>query len=198
MSTANVQQHETPSLLSFSEAARLTGMPKAYLRELAEAGQLAVRLLPGDGEPKMRLTRGGLVEAGLLADTVALPAVERDELAPLIDLIREQSTRISALEEQRFQLGAQLGAAIERVTHLEHRIAEIASPAANHIAAIPAELAPESVAQSAPPEIEANPAPAMARTLLEISDRSRQLALGMRDRFRVTRNRLQQRSRSEL
>ena len=132
--------------LSFGEAARLAGVPKAYLRELAESGRLAVHLFPKDGETKLRVTATSLIEAGVLplaaepgpdGGTVALHRDPRD-LSELVALIREQSDRITSLEEQRFQLGAQLGAALERIASLEERIEALpsASLMGNVVAAV--------------------------------------------------------------
>jgi hypothetical protein len=110
----------SPDLLSLTHAARLAGQPKVYLRELAAAGKLAV-FLTGDPErPKWRVSRAGLIEAGLLAAEPEAPATDR-ALLELIAIVREQAERIAALEEQRFQLGAQLGGAVERIAALEAR-----------------------------------------------------------------------------
>lgn len=109
-----------PDLLSLTEAARLAGQPKAYLRELVTAGKLAVFLTGEPQHPKWRVSRAGLIEAGLVsADSDS----DRSDAAlmELIALVREQSERIAALEEQRFQLGAQLGGAVERIAALETR-----------------------------------------------------------------------------
>lgn len=111
-----------PARLTLGEAARLTGMPKAYLRELVEAGRLAVHLVPGNGQVKHRVSRTGLIEAGLIPNQVVPP---RSDLSDLITLVREQSARIATLEDQRFQLGAQLGAALERIAALEDRTAQL-------------------------------------------------------------------------
>jgi hypothetical protein len=108
-----------PILLTFAEAARLTGKPKAYLKELVDAGQLPVRMLSDATGVKQRVTKTDLVHSGLLGD-VARPAASH-ELDGLIALIREQAARIADLEEYRFQLGAQLGAARERIRSLEQR-----------------------------------------------------------------------------
>ncbi len=113
---------DSPALLTFTEAARLSGQPKAYLKELAESGRLAVRMIPGDGESKLRLTRGALAEAGLFPQPLAVAQPEKNDLADLIALVREQTIRITALEEQRFHLGAQLGVAVERVSSLEDQV----------------------------------------------------------------------------
>jgi hypothetical protein len=120
--------HTPPELLSLGEAGRMTGKPKAYLRELAEAGQLSVRLEQRAGEAKIRVTRSGLAEAGLFPRDEIVPQFEQGNLGDLIALVREQTNRISALEEQRFQLGAQLGMAIQRVAMLEEKISAIPQP----------------------------------------------------------------------
>jgi hypothetical protein len=107
--------------LTLAQAARLTGSPKAYLRELAESGRLAVHLVPGAGSTKLRVSTASLIEAGLLcAESNSIDPYSAD-VGDLVRLVREQSARITALEEQRFQLGAQLGAALERVASLEER-----------------------------------------------------------------------------
>jgi hypothetical protein len=108
--------------MTLSEAARLVSQPKAYLRELAAAGRLAVYLTGDPANPKWRVSKAGLSEAGLLAR-------ERDDPADgtaesLIGLVKAQAERIAALEDQRFQLGAQLGAAMERIAALEESDAE--------------------------------------------------------------------------
>jgi hypothetical protein len=100
----------------------MTGMPKVYLRELVESGRLAVHLIPESGEVKQRVSRIGLIEAGLLSAESSEPPSSHAELGDLIALVREQSNRITTLEEQRFQIGAQLGAALERVSALEDQI----------------------------------------------------------------------------
>jgi len=122
MTTVVSTPPDSPELLTFTEASRLSGQPKAYLKELAESGQLAVRMIPGEGESKLRLTRGALAEAGLFPQPLAVAQPERNDLADLIALVREQTVRITALEEQRFQLGAQLGVAVERVSSLEEQV----------------------------------------------------------------------------
>jgi hypothetical protein len=127
-----IGQPNNPSVrLSFGQASRLAGVPKAYLRELAETGQLAVHLAPKDGETRLRVTESSLVDAGVLPPPKDPEANTRTDLSirdnprdlsELVALIREQSERITSLEEQRFQLGAQLGAALERIASLEERI----------------------------------------------------------------------------
>lgn len=118
-------QPPLPHFLSFGEAARLTGLPKEYLRELAEAGRLAVHQMRFGNEPKARLTRGCLVDAGLLHEQERPSAAEFSEL---LGLVREQAARIESLEEQRFQLGAQLGAALERLNAIEARVTSAPDP----------------------------------------------------------------------
>jgi hypothetical protein len=122
MPHATNQPEEAAERLSLAQAARLTGMPKAYLRELVDSGRLAVHLVPGHGEPKLRVSRSSLVEAGLLPTASNGSSPDPSELSEMIALVREQMTRITTVEEQRFQLGAQLGAAMERVAALEERI----------------------------------------------------------------------------
>jgi hypothetical protein len=116
------QTQKTTERLSLAQAARVTGVPKAYLRELVDSGRLAVQLVPGRGEPKLRVSRSGLMEAGLVPAASNGSAPVPSELSEMLALVREQMARITSLEEQRFQLGAQLGAAMERVAALEQRI----------------------------------------------------------------------------
>jgi hypothetical protein len=131
MSRAIGQPNNLPVRLSFGQASRLAGVPKAYLRELAESGRLAVHLAPKDGENKLRVTESSLIDAGILPPLASPEADVRSDLSvrgnppdlsELVALIREQSERIASLEEQRFQLGAQLGAALVRIASLEERI----------------------------------------------------------------------------
>jgi hypothetical protein len=119
-----------PDRMTLAQAARLTGLPKAYLRELIESGRLAVHLMPEQGQIKQRVALAGLIDAGLMN------AESSPDLGELIALVREQSNRIGVLVEQRFQLGAQLGAAIERIASLEDRIQTLPPT--------PAESPPES------------------------------------------------------
>lgn len=134
MSKSTTTAIEHQPLLSIGEAARLASVPKVYLRELAESGRLAVHLSQKDGATKLRVTKASLTDAGLLPSaqvpTSNAPGGHAGDgpydLRELVALIREQSDRITSLEEQRFQLGAQLGAAVERIASLEERIATIA------------------------------------------------------------------------
>jgi hypothetical protein len=134
MSQAIGQPKDPPVHLSFGQASRLAGVPKAYLRELADSGRLAVHLAPKDGEIRFRVTESSLIDAGILPLPKGSEAdVGTDEssqnhprdLSGLVALIREQNERITSLEEQRFQLGAQLGAALERIASLEERIEDL-------------------------------------------------------------------------
>lgn len=190
MST-NVSHHgDTPELLTFSEAARLSGQPKAYLKELAGAGRLAVRLLPGDGEPKLRLTRGSLSEAGLLSSESVAVRHDRDELSALIALIREQADRITALEELRFQLGAQLGAAIERVSSLEETVSTLKPLPPPGDVIVQAITAAES-------EVTPTKSVDAARPLLELGTRGLRRSGELRDRYLPRRFRLPRGSREQ-
>jgi hypothetical protein len=125
MSRSTVQSSETPEQLTFTQAAHLTGKPKVYLRELAESGRLAVHLVPGAGDTKLRVSHASLVAEGLVSQPSPEPEPVRSELSELIALVREQTARITTLEEQRFQLGAQLGAALERVVALEEQMVSL-------------------------------------------------------------------------
>lgn len=176
MTHAIEHQKTAPELLSFAEAGRLTGKPKAYLKELAESGLISVRIQPGDGASRIRLTRAGLIEAGLLQEPPALVVPERTELGELIALVREQSARISSLEEQRFQLGTQLGAAIERVCSLESRVSAQAPVRSGD--------GPENVART----VDATLSPAsVVHSLLEIGGKSVRRSAGLRTRFARSR-----------
>jgi hypothetical protein len=103
-------------LLSLRAAARLVEQPKEYLQELAAVGRLAIFMTGSPDAPKWKVSRAGLIEARLL------PPDRSAEMIDLVDLAKGQSERIEALEDQRFQLGAQLGAALERIASLEVRL----------------------------------------------------------------------------
>jgi hypothetical protein len=134
----------SPERMTLTQAARLTVLPKAYLRELIESGRLSVYLVPDAGEIKQRVTRAGLVDAGLIPSTPS--ELDRD-LSELISLVREQSSRIGTLEEQRFQLGAQLGAAFERIASLEEQVQSLPVLQSEHAAELDLEVGePEPVA----------------------------------------------------
>jgi len=114
------------------DAATLTGVPRRDLRARVQRGEIAVRLVGGGASPKLRLTAAALAEAGLLGDNVgiiprgtlatpsAVPTIP--ELTALVDMVRAQGARISALEDQRFHLALQLGAAMERAHAMEGRV----------------------------------------------------------------------------
>ena len=78
-----------------------------------------MRIIGSGRNAKVRLTEPALVEAGLLPSKTPL-AVKNDELADLISLVREQQKRLNTLEDQRFQLAGQLGAALERTLALQN------------------------------------------------------------------------------
>ena len=170
--------HAGPDLLSFAQAGRLTGKPKAYLRELAESGQLSVRLQSANGDSKIRVTRSGLAEAGLLnvESDVALP--EHGGLGELVALVREQSARISALEEQRFQLGAQLGAAIERVASLEEQVSALAQIG---------NAGEDAIEASSPESVRPDHSVSMFRSLVETRARNIRLPGPVRARLASSR-----------
>lgn len=114
------------SLLTLRQAARLTGVRRRALRERVQRGQVAVRVLRTGRKTKLRLTPDALTAAGLLPGSVPPenpPAAGSDLSAvALLDLVREQNARIASLQEQRFQLAGQLGAALERTRTLEDRV----------------------------------------------------------------------------
>ena len=98
-------------------------MPKAYLRELAEAGQLAVFHVLEEGETRLRLSGASLVNAGLTTpDEPGREPGTENEVRALVDLLREQGERLASLEEQRFHLGVQLSSALERIVQLERQL----------------------------------------------------------------------------
>ncbi len=119
------------SLLSLGQAAKLTGVRRNALERRVRQGEIGVRILGTGKAAKLRVTLAALGEAGLLppADPPAPveqsstngPAVAAD-LAVLLALIREQGTRIASLEDQRFRLADELGAAIERARLVEERM----------------------------------------------------------------------------
>ena len=129
-------------LLTLREAAEMTGLRRAVLRERIERGHVPVRVIGKGRAAKLRLTKTELVAAGLLLDPDGSPAVanpvavtvvptnevETGDLATLLELIREQGNRISTLEDHRFQLAGQLGAALERTRALEERLLALAEP----------------------------------------------------------------------
>jgi hypothetical protein len=111
-------------LLSIRQAAERTGLRRKVIRDRVTLGDVPVRIIGRGRGAKLRLTESDLVEAGLLAGTSS-PAVKHDELTDLIGLVREQQKRLNALEDQRFQLVGQLGAALERTLALQNQLIEL-------------------------------------------------------------------------
>src|SRR5687767_12516287 len=56
-------------MLSLAEAARLTNMPKPYLKELVERGVVAAHVLDKGGTRKLRISPAALAAAGLVGRT---------------------------------------------------------------------------------------------------------------------------------
>lgn len=116
----------SPQLLSLREAAALTGVPRKRLRARIRRGEVPVRLTGSGKRLKPRLTIGGMVAAGLIVpEEWEAPTAAAPDLAPLVALLESQGQRLAALEDQRLQLAAQLGAALERTRHLEERLRAI-------------------------------------------------------------------------
>jgi hypothetical protein len=69
------------------------------------------------------VTRGGLISAGLLGNGVRYQA--STATVDLLDLIRDQNQRISALEDQRAALSGQLGVALERLRAIDERLTSL-------------------------------------------------------------------------
>jgi hypothetical protein len=112
---------------------------------------------------KFRVTRASLEAAGL----IARPEAPEPSAESLLRLFREQAERLAAIEEQRFQLAGQLGAALERNRLLEERLLQLAATsepetgfdASSHDPAPPHEPEPPANAQPAAPETaESSPA----------------------------------------
>lgn len=121
----------SPPLLSFRDAATITGLPRREIRARVRRGEIAVRVRGKGQSAKLRLTLRALAEAGLLdLDPPAADPVSTDTPARLLDMIHDQGVRIAALEDQRFQLAGQLGAAIERSRALEQQLRVLAAPPA--------------------------------------------------------------------
>jgi hypothetical protein len=109
------------SLMTLRIAAKLAGVPRAYLDECVASGRLAVRLHHTSKGAKFRVTRAELESAGIVKPFEARePSGES-----LLRLFREQSERLAAVEEQRFQLAGQLGAALERNRMLEEHMSQL-------------------------------------------------------------------------
>lgn len=115
----NVDDDRAP--MTLRAAAKFAGVPRAYLDECIASGRLAVRLHHTSKGAKFRVTRTDLESAGIVTRLNAGdPSGES-----LLRLFREQSERLSAVEEQRFQLAGQLGAALERNRTLEERLLQL-------------------------------------------------------------------------
>jgi excisionase family DNA binding protein len=106
----------TPELLTVSEAARLTGQPKAYLRELIESGRLALHLRKESGEQRTRLSRQTLVAAGLLREAASVEALAVAELTRLVAGLTDRLERVEREHRElleRFQAPATPSATLE-------------------------------------------------------------------------------------
>src|SRR5262245_56894714 len=108
-------------LFSIRQASELTGLRRKIIRDRVTRGDISVRMLGSGRNAKLRLTESALVEAGLLARSAPV-AVKSDEVTDLVRLVREQQTRITSLEDQRFHLAGQLGAALERTLALQNQL----------------------------------------------------------------------------
>lgn len=143
-SSAAMDQHEPMSLRT---AAKLAGAPREYLEECIAAGRLAVHLHQKNGAAKYRVSRAAMESAGILPAVSEPTGSERDDA--LVQLLREQSERLAAAEEQCFQLAGQLGAALERNRLLEERILEL-TDSSKIAGAVDAFTAPAAVAGAMP------------------------------------------------
>ncbi len=117
--------HDPNAPLSLGEAARLSGMPREYLEECIASGKLAVHLHNKGDATKFRVSRVALESAGIVPKDI--PSLARDPNETLIRLLHDQTARLAAIEEQRFQLAGQLGAALERSRILEERVLALAA-----------------------------------------------------------------------
>jgi hypothetical protein len=118
-------------LLSIRQAAELTGLRRKVIRDRVTRGDVNVRVIGSGRGAKVRLTEDALVEAGLLAGKPSL-AAKTDELGELVRLVREQQARLNVLEDQRFQLAGQLGAALERTLALQNQLLELTASVQAH------------------------------------------------------------------
>src|SRR3954453_19189021 len=117
--------------LTLREAAELTGVRRKVIRNRVTRGEIAVRVLGTGRGAKLRVTESALAEAGLLAGNLEL-AGNAGEGSNLIQLVREQQARITALEEQRFQIAGQLGASLERTLALQNQLIELTASLQAH------------------------------------------------------------------
>lgn len=110
----------TSGWLTIGEAAELCGASKADLRMKISKCQLRAFTVERGKKVQLRVTRADLIEAGYFgAPQNPLAAVD------LLDFIREQNHRISALEDQRAQMAVQLGIALERLRSVDERMSEL-------------------------------------------------------------------------
>jgi hypothetical protein len=119
------------TLLTLREAAEIAGVRRKEIRDRVARGEIAVRVLGTGRGAKLRLTESALADAGLIAGELA-PIGTSGELSDLIQLVREQQARITALEEQRFQIAGQLGASLERTLALQNQLIELTESLQTH------------------------------------------------------------------
>jgi hypothetical protein len=148
--------------MSLRDAARLAGAPREYLEECIASGRLAVHLHQKGQSTKFRVSPIALQSAGILPKPADSP--ERDSNEALVNLLRSQTDRLATIEEQRFQLAGQLGAALERNRILEERMLALAA-AANTDDSVESDappvgepMKPVETPRSEPPSAEPSPA----------------------------------------
>jgi hypothetical protein len=109
--------------LSLKKAAQLCQMTPAGLEGRIKTGELRAFTIERGGKIRFRVSRTALESAGLLGNgtSPSVPTATSD----LVALIREQNQRISALEDQRAALAAQLGAALERLRSIDERLTSL-------------------------------------------------------------------------
>jgi hypothetical protein len=144
---AKPEAGDDPELMSLRAAAKLANVPRAYLDECVAAGRLAVHLRHTSKGAKFRVTRAGLEAAGILPRAEPAPP----SLDSLAQLLREQADRLAAIEEQRFQLAGQLGAALERNRLLEDRMLQLEAGSRAHESVETASGEPKPSAEPAGP-----------------------------------------------
>jgi hypothetical protein len=109
--------------LSLKQAARMCQSKPAELRSRIKSGELRAFTIESGGKVRFRVTRAGLISAGLLGNGVRYQA--STATVDLLDLIRDQNQRISALEDQRAALSGQLGVALERLRAIDERLTSL-------------------------------------------------------------------------
>jgi hypothetical protein len=148
--------------VSLREAARLAGAPREYLEECIASGKLAVHLHQKGQTTKFKVSPIALQSAGIIPKPVE--PLERDPNEALVKLLQDQTDRLAAIEEQRFQLAGQLGAALERNRILEERVLALAAATATDDSVEPGAPPPNESARSVetslsePPSAEPSPA----------------------------------------